>query len=129
MIDVSTGRALSSQYIYRDGLFNRNFGADMVFQGTTDDVSVEYMRYRKTTENLQMSKHIVMNRTRLHFNIAGGKEVYIDNFLESNVEILALVNNDTTGQNKKLCGGNTIFDMSNIEYISRHSGCFWKKNR
>ena len=47
--------------------------------------------------------------------------------MESNVEILALVNNDTTGQNKKLCGGNTIFDMSNIEYISRHGGCFWKK--
>ena len=61
-----------------------------------------------------MSTPIVMNRNRLYFNKAGGKEVYIDNFLESNVEMLALVNNDTTGQSRILCGGNTILDMSSI---------------
>ena len=116
IIGVSTGRALSSQYIYGDYFFNRNFGADMVFQGsnTTDDGLVEYMRYRKADEDLQMSQPIVMNRNRLYFNKAGGKEVYIDNFLESNVEMLALVNNDTTGQSRILCGGNTILDMSSI---------------
>ena len=116
IIGVSTGRVLSSQYIYGDYFFNRNFGADMVFQGsnTTDDGLVEYMRYRKADEDLQMSQPIVMNRSRLYFNKAGGKEVYIDNFLESNVEMLALVNNDTTGQSRILCGGNTILDMSSI---------------
>ena len=51
----------------------------MVFQGsnTTDDGLVEYMRYRKADEDLQMSKPIVMNRSRSYFNKAGGKEVYI----------------------------------------------------
>jgi hypothetical protein len=33
IIDVSTGRALSSQYIYGDFFYNRNYGADMIFQG------------------------------------------------------------------------------------------------
>jgi hypothetical protein len=70
---------LSSQNIYGDYFFNRNFGADMVFQGsnTTDDGLVEYMRYRKADEDLQMSKPIVMNRSKSYFNKAGGKEVYI----------------------------------------------------
>lgn len=47
-----------------------------------------------------MSKHTVMNRTRLYSNKPGGQKIYIDNFLESNVEILTLVNNDTAGQKK-----------------------------
>ena len=44
IIDVSTDRALSSQYIYGDYFYNRNYGADMVFQGsnTTDDGLAEY---------------------------------------------------------------------------------------
>ena len=90
----------------------------MVFQAsnTANDGLVEYMRYRKADEDLQMSKPILMNRNRLYFNTVGGKEVYIyiDNYVESNVEILAFVNNDTTGQNRILCGGNTILDMSSI---------------
>ena len=51
IIDVSTGRALSSQYIYGDYFIHRNVGADMVFQGsnTTDDGSVEYIMKLRTT--------------------------------------------------------------------------------
>ena len=58
IINVSTGRALSSQYIYGDYFYNRNYGADMVFQGsnTTDDGLVEYMRYRKATEDVNFFK-------------------------------------------------------------------------
>ena len=58
IIDVSTGRALSSQYIYGDYFYNRNWGADMVFQGsnTADDGLVEYMRYRKADEDVNFSK-------------------------------------------------------------------------
>ena len=33
-------------------------------------------------------------------------------FVENNVEILALENNDVAGQNRVRCGGNTIMDMS-----------------
>ena len=60
IIDVSTGRALSSQYIYGDYFIHRNVGADMVFQGsnTTDDGSVEYMRYRKADEDVNFSKDV-----------------------------------------------------------------------
>ena len=52
VIDVSTGRALSSQFIYGDNFYNRNNGADMVFQGsnTTDDGRVEFLRYKKADE-------------------------------------------------------------------------------
>ena len=60
IIDVSTGRALSSQYIYGYLFIHRNAGADMVFQGsnTTDDGSVEYMRYRKADEDVNCSRYI-----------------------------------------------------------------------
>ena len=70
---------MSSQYIYGDYFFNRNYGADMVFQAsnTANDGLVEYMRYRQADEDLQMSKPILMNRNRLYFNTVGGKEVYI----------------------------------------------------
>ena len=61
IIDVSTGRALSSQYIYGDYFIHRNVGADMVFQGsnTTDDGSVEYMRYRKADEDVNFVKRYI----------------------------------------------------------------------
>ena len=72
IIYVSTGRALSSQYIYGDYFIHRNVGADMVFQGsnTTDDGSVEYMRYRKADEDVNFSKDIYMSiKTKGHIFI------------------------------------------------------------
>jgi len=53
---------LSSQYIYGDYFYNRNYGADMVFQGsnTTNDGLVEYMRSRKANEDV--SKDIYVNQ-------------------------------------------------------------------
>ena len=58
--------ALSSQYIYGDYFYNRNYGADMVFQGssTTDDGLVEYMRYRKANEDVNFSKDIYVNQDK-----------------------------------------------------------------
>ena len=41
IIDVSTGRALSSQYIYGDFFIHRNSGADMVFQGVIQQMTVQ----------------------------------------------------------------------------------------
>ena len=66
IINVSTGRALSSQYIYGYFFINRNAGADMVFQGsnTTDDGSVEYMRYRKADEDVNFSKDRYIHQSR-----------------------------------------------------------------
>ena len=44
--------------IYGYYFIHRDVGADMVFQGsnTTDDGSVEYMRYRKADEDVKFSK-------------------------------------------------------------------------
>jgi len=80
IIDVSTGRALSSQYIYGDYFYNRNLGADMVFQGsnTTDDGLVEYMRYRKADEDVNFSKNIYISiKTKRHIFIKKQAKIVI----------------------------------------------------
>ena len=41
IIDVSTGRALSSQYIYGDYFIHRNVGADMVFKAVIQQMTVQ----------------------------------------------------------------------------------------
>ena len=55
-------------------------GADMVFQGsnTTDDGSVEYMRYRKADEDVNFSKDVYINQGRkLYIHKETGKDSYI----------------------------------------------------
>ena len=100
IIDVSTGRALSSQYIYGDYFYNRNYGADMVFQGsnTTDDGLVEYMRYRKTDEDVNFSKDIYVNQDkRAYFHKETGKNSYIFNENTAGVNHFKLYNEDPNG--------------------------------
>ena len=60
IIDVATGRALSSQYIYGDFFRARNFNADMVFEGgnTTGDGRVEIFRYEYANEQLDFNTAI-----------------------------------------------------------------------
>ena len=104
IIDVSTGRALSSQYIYGDYFIHRNVGADMVFQGsnTTDDGSVEYMRYRKADEDVNFSKDVYINQGRkLYIHKETGTDSYIDS-----VNIASV--NHTTFRNDDINGGTTI---------------------
>ena len=100
IIDVSTGRALSSQYIYGDYFIHRNVGADMVFQGsnTTDDGSVEYMRYRKADEDVNFSKDIYVNQDkRAYFHKETGKNSYIFNENTAGVNHFKLYNEDPNG--------------------------------
>ena len=100
IIDVSTGRALSSQYIYGDYFYNRNYGADMVFQGsnTTDDGLVEYMRYRKADEDVNFSKDIYVNQDkRAYFHKETGKNSYIFNENTAGVNHFKLYNEDPNG--------------------------------
>ena len=100
IIDVSTGRALSSQYIYGDYFIHRNVGADMVFQGsnTTDDGSVEYMRYRKADEDVIFSKDIYVNQDkRAYFHKETGKNSYIFNENTAGVNHFKLYNEDPNG--------------------------------
>ena len=99
IIDVSTGRALSSQYIYGDYFYNRNYGADMVFQGsnTTDDCLAEYMRYRKADEDVNFSKDICQSRQKAYFHRETGKNSYIVNENTAGVNHLKLINEDPNG--------------------------------
>ena len=100
IIDVSTGRALSSQYIYGDYFIHRNVGADMVFQGsnTTDDGSVEYMRYRKADEDVNFSKDIYVNQDkRAYFHKETGKNSYIFNENTAGVNHFKFINEDPNG--------------------------------
>ena len=100
IIDVSTGRALSSQYIYGDYFIHRNVDADMVFQGsnTTDDGSVEYMRYRKADEDVNFSKDIYVNQDkRAYFHKETGKNSYIFNENTAGVNHFKFINEDPNG--------------------------------
>ena len=100
IIDVSTGRALSSQYIYGDYFIHRNVGADMVFQGsnTTDDGSVEYMRYRKADEDVNFSEDIYVNQDkRAYFHKETGKNSYIFNENTAGVNHFKFINEDPNG--------------------------------
>ena len=95
IIDVSTGRALSSQHIYGDYFYNRNYGADMVFQGsnTTDDGLAEYMRYRKADEDVNFSKDIYVNQDKkAYFHRETGKNSYIVNVNTAGVNHVKLIN-------------------------------------
>ena len=100
IIDVSTGRALSSQYIYGDYFIHRNLGADMVFQGsnTTNDGSVEYMRYRKADEDVIFSKDIYVNQDkRAYFHKETSKNSYIINENTAGVNHFKFINEDPNG--------------------------------
>ena len=100
IIDVSTGRALSSQYIYGDFFIHRNSGADMVFQGsnTTDDGSVEFLRYRKANEDVNFSKDIYVNQDKkAYFHKETGKNNYMFNENIAGVNHFKLINEDPNG--------------------------------
>ena len=100
IIDVSTGRALSSQYMYGDYFYNRNVGADMVFQGsnTTDDGLVEYMRYRKADEDVNFSKDMYVNQDKkAYFHKETGKNSCIFNEHTAGVNRFKLYNEDPNG--------------------------------
>ena len=112
IIDVSTGRALSSQYIYGDYFIHRNVGADMVFQGsnTTDDGSVEYMRYRKADEDVNFSKDISINQGRkLYIHKETGKDSYIDSVNIASVNHTTFRNDDINGELRFRTNGSTKF--------------------
>ena len=87
--------------IFMETIFiNRNAGADMVFQGsnTTDDGSVEYMRYRKADEDVNFSKDIYVNQDKkAYFHKETGKNSYIFNENTAGVNHFKLINEDPNG--------------------------------
>ena len=114
VINVEDSKGLSANYLFCNELITRSLGADMIFKGynTDNTARIEFMRHRKANQDLQLSQPLFMNRQKLEFNKVASEEVFIDNFRGNGVEILQFRNNDATGQNRMICGGNTIFDMS-----------------
>ena len=111
IIDVSTGRALSSQYIYADFITHRNSGADVVFKGsnTTDDGAVEYMRYRKADEDVNFSKDVsIIQGKKLYIHKETGKDSYIDSVNVASVNHTTF-RNDINGELRFRTNGSTKF--------------------
>ena len=72
----------------------------MVLQGsnTTDDGSVEYMRYRKADEDVNFSKDVYINQGRkLYIHKETGKDSYIFNENTAGVHHFKLYNEDPNG--------------------------------
>ena len=118
IIDVSTGRALSSQYLYCDYLYNRNTGADMVFQGsnTTNDGRVEFMRYKKADEVVNFSKDIHLNQPqKMYFHNETGKSssIYSDNV--AGVNHLKIYSEDPNGDIRLYANGGIRLFITNTK--------------
>ena len=122
IIDVSTGRALSSQFIYGDNFYNRNNGADMVFQGsnTTDDGRVEFLRYKKADEVVNFSKDIHLNQgQKMYFHKDPDDDVYIGGIVENGSNMLEFVNRDSIGQIRfKLWDGSALATTLSMSWNS-----------
>jgi hypothetical protein len=71
IIDVSTGKALSSSYLYCNYITQRTMANDMIFKGANvaGDNDVEFMRYRKADENVNFSKDIYLTQPQKYIFI------------------------------------------------------------
>ena len=122
IIDVSTGRALSSQFIYGDNFYDRNNGADMVFQGsnTTDDGRVEFLRYKNADEVVNFSKDIHLNQgQKMYFHKDPDDDVYIGGIVENGSNMLEFVNRDSIGQIRfKLWDGSALATTLSMSWNS-----------
>ena len=98
--------------VHGDYFIHRNVGSDMVFQGsnTTDDGSVEYMRYRKADEDVNFSKDISINQGRkLYIHKETGKDSYIDSVNIASVNHTTFRNDDINGELRFRTNGSTKF--------------------
>ena len=81
--------------------YNRNYGADMIFQGcnTTNDGRVEFMRYKRADEVVNFSKDIHLNQSqKMYFHKATDDDVYIGGIVENGSNMFEFVNRDSIGQ-------------------------------
>ena len=80
ILDVGSGIALSSNYLYCNFISQRSMSYDMVFKGANvaGTGTVEYMRYRKEDEDVNFSKDIYVNQDiKAYFHKETGKSSYI----------------------------------------------------
>ena len=64
------------------------------------------MLYEHIPENVHFYTDVEVDEgKKLYLNKTGAKECFVHSFVESNVKILSLENNDVSGQNRIYCGG------------------------
>ena len=80
------------------------------------------MTYEHVPERLHIKTDAeVSEGKKFYLTTIGSKECFIHNFVENNVRILSLENNDTSGQNRIYCGGNLVIDMSGTDLNLRQN--------
>ena len=114
---VSDGNVgISSSWVFANTFANRTAESDTDFRGCISGglaSGTVYMTYEHIPERLHIKTDAeVSEGKKLYLTTTGTKECFIHSFVESNVRILSLENNDTSGQNRIYCGGNLVIDMS-----------------
>ena len=114
---VSDGNVgISSSWVFANIFANRTAESDTDFRGCISGglaSGTVYMTYEHIPERLHIKTDAeVSEGKKLYLTTTGTTECFIHSFVESNVRILSLENNDTSGQNRIYCGGNLIIDMS-----------------
>ena len=114
---VSDGNVgISSSWVFANTFANRTAESDTDFRGCIAGglaSGTVYMTYEHVPERLHIKTDAeVSEGKKLYLTTTGSKECFIHSFVESNVRILSLENNDTSGQNRIYCGGNLVIDMS-----------------
>ena len=107
---------ISSSWMFANTFANRTAESDTDFRGCISGglaSGTVYMTYEHVPERLHIKTDAeVSEGKKLYLTTTGTKECFIHSFVESNVRILSLENNDTSGQNRIYCGGNLVIDMS-----------------
>jgi len=100
ILDLGSGIALSSNYLYCNFISQRSISYDMVFKGANvaGTATVEYMRYRKEDEDVNFSKDIYVNQDiKAYVHKETGKNSYIVNENTAGVNHFKLYNEDPNG--------------------------------
>ena len=123
---VSDGNVgISSSWVFANTFANRTAESDTDFRGCISGglaSGTVYMTYEHIPERLHIKTDTeVSEGKKLYLTTTGTKECFIHSFVESNVRILSLENNDTSGQNRIYCGGNLIIDMSGTVFNLRQN--------
>ena len=107
---------ISSSWMFTNTFANRSADSDTDFRGCISgglNSGTVCMTYEHIPERLHIKTDAEVSEGRkLYLNTNTSKECYIHSFIESNVKILSLENNDISGQNRIYCGGNLVIDMS-----------------
>ena len=111
IVNIGTGVALSSNYLYCNYISQRTLGNDMVFRGgnVAGDSPVEYMKYRRTDEDLNFLKDVYITQDKkAYFHRETGKSNYIYSHNTAGVNHLRVFSEDPNGDIRFTAGGGNV---------------------